>query len=326
VLAGLGAVALGPMVGCAAPMGAAEVRPETPRSPPRAPAAPVETNAPPAARAPEAAIPSEEAAAAPGPAPAGAHRLALPDRKPNADTGSRFLERTASLHPADFEDAAYDEVSSGNVPPFQRALVGVRLQASSKRGKAHTGVVYVLCDYLAVGSDEDFLRLPLTPRTAQRVAALTGCVLPTPKLVDAIYRQAPAKLPPRFIEGGPTLENRWDYLTHNRDLEEQRTKRKLALGALTAGDKKDIVITNRLMKKHGRVAIYGWQREDGSVIQHLSTVHSRKYADYSHGVRLVSALMTVDGEERRVEDVLRDRELCSLLSNEGPLQIVAYPA
>jgi hypothetical protein len=324
MLGGLGVVALGPLVGCAGTMQAAE----PPRPAPAPPRAPERTPPPPPAA--EASAPAKEEEEEPieeaPPSAPGEHRLALPPRKRRADSGTRFMERTAGMRAGEFEEAAFEEIAGGNVPAFQRALVPVRVRTSARKGKAHSGIVFVLCDYLAVGSDDDFVRLPVTPRTAQRIAALADCILPTPKLVDAIYRQAPAKLPPRYIEGGPTLSNRLDYLTHNKDLEEQRAQRRLALGQLTAGDKKDIVITNRLVKKVGRVAIYGWQREDGGVIQHLSTVHSKNYADYSHGVRLISGAMTVDGEERRVEAVLRDPDLCSLLSNEGPLEIVAYPA
>ena len=61
------------------------------------------------------------------------------------------------------------------------------------------------------------------------------------------------------------------------------------------------------------------------MIQKLSTAHSLKYADYSHGVRLVRAEMTIDGEPHQVIDVLRDPKLSVLLSDEGPLEVVAYP-
>jgi hypothetical protein len=223
----------------------------------------------------------------------------------------------------EFEKAVFEAVTSGNVPPFQRRLVPVALRASGKHGD-HEGVVNVLCDYLAIGSDEDFLRIPMTPVTAQRIASLTGCVLPTPKLVDEIYRQAKNKLPPKWIEGGPNLENRWDYASHNKDVEAQRRSGGRPLGELLAGVKKDIVICNKLVKRPRSVAIYGWHIREGRVIQKLSLVHSRLYADYSHGVRLVSASMTVDGREARVVDVLRDRELSGLLTTEGPARVVGY--
>jgi len=83
------------------------------------------------------------------------------------------------------------------------------------------------------------------------------------------------------------------------------------------GHKKDIVITPRLAERAGRVAIYGWHRAEGVPIQPLSTVHEARYADYSHGVRLVSDTVFIGAARRPVFDVLEDPYLCRLLSDEG---------
>ena len=180
-------------------------------------------------------------------------------------------------------------------------------------------------DSVAIGSDDDFIRMPMTAMTAQRIATLTGCILPTRKLVDDIHRHAKAKLPPCWIEGGPTLRHRLDYVKHHEDLEAQRSRKGYRLGELTAGDMKDIVLTNRLVDREQRVAIYGWHKENGEIIQPLSTAHGRRYADYSHGVRLVHGAMTIDGVEHEVSRVLQSAALCSTLSDEGPLRYVTYP-
>ena len=95
---------------------------------------------------------------------------------------------------------------------------------------------------------------------------------------------------------------------------------------LTAGHKKDIVITNRLTWKPKKVAIYGWHYPGGGVVQDLCTVHGDFYADYSHGVRLVHGTMIADGETREVAEVLTDPILSVLLSDEGPLHVVGYPS
>src|SRR5262249_10299307 len=112
--------------------------------------------------------------------------------------------------------------------------------------------------------------------------------------------------------------------THNAAVEEQRAARRLSLGPLTAGNMKDIVLANDLAKHKNKVAIYGWHREGGRPIQPLTTVHSKNYADYSHGVRLVSDLVVLDGEETKIQRVMKDRMLCCLL-NDGPLVVTAYP-
>ncbi|NUO49129.1 MAG: hypothetical protein HOV80_09760, partial [Polyangiaceae bacterium] len=187
-----------------------------------------------------------------------------------------------------------------------------------------TATVHVTCDYLAIGSDEDFIRMPMTSAAAQRIAELTGTMLPTKKLVDDIYKQAVAKLPPSYIDGGPTDDWITDFMVHHEKLETRRKALGFPLGVLTAGNKKDIILCNRLMKSPDHVAIYGWHKNDDEVIQPLSTLHSCRYADYSHGIRLVDQRVMVDGTEHKLEDMLRDPDLAGLVSDEGPLEIVAY--
>jgi hypothetical protein len=91
-----------------------------------------------------------------------------------------------------------------------------------------------------------------------------------------------------------------------------------------AGIKKDVVITKELSERPGHVAIYGWHKLDGKPIQPLTTVHVDWYVDYSHGIRLVDQWAEVDGEPMLVCDVLRDKNLCGLLSDEGPFDAVSY--
>jgi len=104
------------------------------------------------------------------------------------------------------------------------------------------------------------------------------------------------------------------YVRHNNLIETQRTGR--PLGELVAGHKKDVVLTNRLLGPE-RIAIYGWHRKDGTPIQGLSTVHGARYADYSHGVRLVYEKVCIDGQLRSIYDVLEDPALAPVLSYEG---------
>jgi hypothetical protein len=90
-----------------------------------------------------------------------------------------------------------------------------------------------------------------------------------------------------------------------------------ALGELTSGPKKDIVLTNRLTERSGRIAIYGWYRKNGEKIQPLSSVHGALYADYSHGVRLVSRNLWIEGQRQSIVDALENPDLGPLLTYEG---------
>ena len=77
------------------------------------------------------------------------------------------------------------------------------------------------------------------------------------------------------------------------------------------------MLSNRLRRFPGRVAIYGWHRSPGDPIQPLSTVHGAQYVDYSHGVRLVSTTVVVDGRTRSIYDALQDSHIAPVFNREG---------
>lgn len=226
-------------------------------------------------------------------------------------TGTAFLETTERFSRAEREGAIFDAIAGGAVPSFAQTFVDVALAHGE-----HVAVVRVAADYAAIGTDDDFVRIPMSPVTAQRLADLCGFVLPTTKLVDAIYRDATVKLAPSPMTPGPQMMSNDYYRRHHETIERARAGRV----GLIAGHKKDVVVTNRLVARPNRVAIYGWHQRDGRPIQPLSLVHEASYADYSHGIRFVQPTMVVDGEERPLGDVARDPELCALVSNEGPLR------
>ena len=167
-------------------------------------------------------------------------------------------------------------------------------------------------DYLAIGSDADFLRIPMNLQTAIAIAARFGFVLPTRKMVDAIYRQSAYHFVPEPLSAGSADEVHRLLPEHNEMIEQQARLRGIPLGRLVSGHKKDVVLTNRLARTEGRIAIYGWHRPNGAPIQPLSTVHGACYADYSHGIRLVSETAIEDGVFRSVRDLLQDSRLANV--------------
>ncbi len=258
----------------------------------------------------------------PRPSPVEERRLALPPRPKRASTGSAFLQANARATGAERERAILREVLTGNVPEFERRLARVVLTAPERTGAR--GEIWVIPDYLAIGSDADFVRMPMSARTAQKIARATGCVLPTPRLVDAIYEAAAGKLTSPTMAPGPEMTHVAYFVAHERAVEERRREAGIRAGVLTAGHKKDIVLTKRLRAAPGRLAIYGWFREDGSRIQPVSTVHDDEYVDYSNGTRLVDSMMRVDGVPRSLASVLEDPALWPLVSDEGPTPIPEY--
>lgn len=233
--------------------------------------------------------------------------------------GSAFVSRIAGRPRAEREAAILAEVLRGNIPEFLRRLRPVTMQRQSASGLVRA-TVWVMPDYLAIGSDEDFVRVPVDFYSAVTIAAAFRMSLPTRKIVDAVYSQATLRLRPQTMTPGPRMSTARYFETHNERIESQRAGR--ASGELTAGHKKDLVITNRLARQRNpRVAIYGWHRGPGDPIQPLSLVHGATYADYSHGLRLVGAVVVVNGTERATIEALQDATLAPILSLEGPIRL-----
>ncbi len=259
-----------------------------------------------------------------GPAPVFTNRVAastIPPRPADAPGGAEFMRPLAGLDRDARERAVLRELMSGNIPDFLRHLAPVTVTETDGEGRKHTAVYQVMPDYLAIGSDRDFVRVPMNPHTAQAFCNAFGFVLPTPKMVDDIWRQAVSKIIPQ-----PLTQSREDpltFLAHNRMIEEQIAGQ--YLGELRAGDKKDVVITNRLSEKLDRLAIYGWHFPSGEPIQPVTTVHADWYVDYSHGIRPVARMIKVDDTEMPYEQVLSDQRLHILLSNEGVMPVSSYP-
>jgi hypothetical protein len=243
----------------------------------------------------------------------------MPARSPAAATGSEFVRRTATLSESERESTIAKELLAGNLPDILRHLKPVTLRGRDGAGRTVEVTICVTPDYLALGSDADFLSIPMGLRTAFAVAGRFGFVLPTPTMVDAIYEQAEIHLRPQPLPPGPEMRSNAYYWEHQQRIRAQRRALRAPLDALIAGQKKDLVVTNRLWRKAGRVAIYGWHRGARAPIQPLSTVHGARYADYSHGVRLISALAYVDGQVRSIFAVLEDPWLAGIVSDEGPI-------
>ena len=236
----------------------------------------------------------------------------IPPRAASAPTGSQFIASLAGLSREEREAAILRELLAGNMPSFLRELRTVEV--------SDTLSFQVMPDYLAIGSDADFVRMPMTPYTAQAFCDAFGFVLPTAKMVDDIWAAATQHLEPRPLT--QERESPRTFLQHHRIIEEQlaRTPR----GGFIAGHKKDVVVTNKLLERPDRVAIYGWHYPDGRPIQPVYAGHVDWYVDYSHGIRPVRRGMRVLGAERSFEDIMKDERLRHLLGNEGEITALRY--
>lgn len=218
-----------------------------------------------------------------------------------------------------WEAAAREMIKRGEawLPP----LVEVPVQTPDG---LHAGSIFALGDYVAIGELGDYLRIPLTPQSAQWVADRYGALLPTSRMVDQIARAATVKLDPDELDLPNRGEDLRQILEHSRLVDQAilaATGQPVPAQGLVAGQKKDVVVSR--IQKPGKVVIYGWHRPSGSRVQPKSNIHSWGYLDYSHGVRLVAPNMVVDGRSALVADVLGDPQLAPMISNEGAF--AAYP-
>ncbi len=202
---------------------------------------------------------------------------------------------------------------AGNIPAFLLEFTPVRIRyTDSLSGKTYKAIYYVSPEYFSVGTNEDWARVPLTPMAAREIADSLNCFLPSRKMVDDIYRASAVKLEPvpmyAFRDSTPTM---WH---HHLIVEGQRKGRE----GLISGNKKDVVNTFKLGQhpRRDRVAIYGWHKADGRPIQPLYTGHVNWYVDYSHGIRLVSRRILVDGKWMDYTSILKHPVLQHLLCDE----------
>jgi len=243
----------------------------------------------------------------------------IPKRVRRAPSGSEVMHDLLNEGGGARDEAVMREVLAGNVPSYLRRLTPVSIAGTLAGGKAVLITICVTPGYLAVGNDRDFVRVPMGLAAAARIADELGFLLPTTRMVDAIYAQAKVHLAPKPMKPTNQMSSTSYLLQHNQTLDQQVTLAGYSPSALTAGHKKDLVLSNRLRTNPGRVAIYGWHRTNGKPIQPLSTVHGAGYADYSHGVRLVSRTAYVNGVPRELTEIMRDHDLSRVISNEGPI-------
>lgn len=256
-----------------------------------------------------------------------AQTIDLPPRATNAPTGSEFAHKITALDLAPREREISSQILAGNIPDFLRKLCPVTV-TNVADGLTNTGTFYVTPDYLAIGSDTDYLLMPISGNTAQRIADQLNCVLPTRKMVDEIYAAAEVKLAPSPIPPTAAMTTVPVFTNHNEIVRAQRNAVLDAhpLGALVAGHKKDVVVTARLNTVTNKIAIYGWHRlTNGTAIQPLYLGHVSWWVDYSQCIRLVSQAMFVNGKMMTVTQVLADPKLCGLISDEGAITNARYP-
>ena len=264
-------------------------------------------------------------------------------------TGHEFIQKVQDMGFWEMEEQTVAQILAGNVPSalkkFRKIKYTVSLDHYLKRFEVYspedifkdtgnqkkktvkyTVEIWVLPDYLAVGSDEDFVRMPMGPLAAQRVADSLYCCLPTTFLVDRIDEAAEGRI--EIFPFRPVEDRNMKPLCFedsNNAINALMRAGGYKFGQLISGLKKDVVLTTRLENEpeyYRHVAIYGWFHPDGHPQQPLFI---RFYSDYSHGIRLIYRTIKINGKEYDLRKVLEDPFLFQLVSKEDvPFKRASY--
>lgn len=230
-------------------------------------------------------------------------------------TGSSIIKELADLPLEKRQPRIAQLLLEGQHPSWVTAMRPIVVEKTID-GKNYRLEYFVSPDYVALGDDEDYFRVPLIPSVAQGFADNHEAMLPTTQIVDSIYfdKGATHLIPKPLVNKGKIRE----WADHDIAIQQQFKALGLKPGMLVAGHKKDIVVPSVL----GRVAIYGWHDESGAntkgvpnaPIQSYTTVHDDQFADYSHGTRLVYRVANLNGSPVDLATLCSDPKLYSLVS------------
>lgn len=262
-------------------------------------------------------------------------------------TGHEFIQKVQDMGFWDMEEQTVAQILAGNVPSalkkFRKITYTVtirhRYQSYTLEGfpdgpvkkETHKYKVemWVLPDYLAVGNNEDYVRMPMGPLAAQRVADSLYCSLPTTFLSDRIDEVSEGRI--EIFPFRPVGDRNMKPLCFedsNNAINALMRSKGLKFGQFVSGLKKDVVLTTRLENEpeyYRHVAIYGWFHLDGHPQQPLFIRHGNFYSDYSHGIRLIYRTIKIDGKEYDLRAVLEDPFLFRLVSKEDvPFKRASY--
>jgi len=252
----------------------------------------------------------------------------IPLRAVNAPNGSQFMTSLIDMSFSDRENAILDQFYTGNIPYFLRDLRGISFTSQDVSGSSHLIACSIMPDYLSIGTDTNYCRIPMGPIIAQKVADFYGLILPTRKLVDEIYTHSDLQLSPvTYAPVGNQNEGVPKFIEHNTAIQNQLNSEGALLGQIIGGLKKDVVLSNLIIdpSRPGHVTIYGWHQLNGNPIQPLTNIHTNTYVDYSHGIRFLDARVLVDDLSTEVTSILRSSTQYTLLSDEsGPMVQPTY--
>ncbi|WP_437623372.1 N-acetylmuramoyl-L-alanine amidase [Sorangium sp. So ce1151] len=164
------------------------------------------------------------------------------------------------------------------------------------------------------------VRVNVTARTAQQLADVLGCLLPTPRIVALAHQQASA-----LVYVGPrtpdaTMATTATMVARSRDIDAAIAGQ---AGLVSQGAWKHWVLSTGATAQ--RAANFGWYRSNGRPWQSLGHAHNLGHTDYSQAWQCPRRQCRLDGRDADLAEVLRDQLLAPLVSWDGPVQGVRQP-
>lgn len=229
---------------------------------------------------------------------------------PDWQAGLRVPSDLNSIRGLRRDQRVVEEFINGNYPQYLANLKPIEVISGP--------IKFVFCvtpDHLSLGSDGAPIRFPLGLTHLKSLLQGIHMTIPTPKMVDLIYQNGHTVLSPDPMTPGPQMDSTAYLVEHSVRINSQLSD----TSDLIVGHKKDVVLSQRLVSRPDRIAIYGWHRSLQNPIQPVSTVHNKDYTDYSQGIRLVSKTAFLNGEPINLKAILTNPSLSSLISDEGAL-------
>lgn len=237
---------------------------------------------------------------------------------------SELVEELPSSLGSAREKMLYELYAAGQFPTWLRRWVEVTVEYDGMRGS-----IYVMPDFLCIGTDDEYCYTPMGAIGAEKVLSLFGAVLPTPKIVDLLYKRtcfpqlAQPWGPP--YDGSMLKTSRW--MMQTRKVKSAMEASGAKPGDLVEGHFKNVTTSPLVPCNKGEVlSFYGWYMAGGIPIQRDSGAHGAGYCDYSHGIRGVLQDVVVEGVMMSLAEACADEELAPMFSWDGAFAPYTYEA
>ncbi len=251
-------------------------------------------------------------------------------------TGTEYMEQCKEQNTRHCDDIVLDAVSKYNMTSSWNKWKEVSMKSKDKK---HEAKFYVMPHAVRVGTDENYVELPVDGPHATAIAKITNLYLMRPSVITALHKQAKAKdhhakffhvseayelmrkkYPEKYKEQHPSdlyLSNIMvkpdcyeavDTLRH-----EWLTEHHVENDELISGYFKNVTRAKTTHLNYWGayedhpVTVNGEFRKNGLLHKGMDTIHPQDHIDYSQNIRLMIKYALVDKEKMNVDDFLRSK-------------------